>query len=75
MTHAGLQGRAAWIEQTSLFLGRGGRVSWYNLMRSPTHLLAYFSPGTEMCGHGLSGAFSGGHVLFISGKGCFSDEL
>lgn len=49
--------------QTSVFLNMGGHASWYNMMMSPTHLHAYFSPGIEMCGHSLCGAFSCGHIL------------
>lgn len=48
----------------------GGRASWYNMMMSPTHSHAYFSPGTEMCGHGLCRAFSPVMFGFVGGEGC-----
>lgn len=59
--------------QTSVFLNMGGRISWYNMMMSPTHLHAYFSPGTEMCGHGLRGTSPAVIFCFVSKKGCFND--
>ena len=59
--------------QTSVFLNMGGRVSWYDMMKSPTHLHGYFRPGIEMCGHGLCRAFSCGHVLFCQWGEMFND--
>lgn len=55
--------------QTSVFLNMGGQVSWDNMMVSPTHTHAYFSRGTEMCGHGLRGPSPVTMLCFVAGCG------